>query len=224
MGIEIINSNPDILKKVIDRAKLDSEQYYRDNPDSLIPPFEKELRELGFDFEISNQTYGFMPKHKDVILPIAIKYYQLAKKQKKDNEQNHFMRFFSFKGFEEVIPILLADYYSSETPDLTRWFISDCLYTIRSKKYVDEYLKIISNKSYGTDRQMIVLLMGTLKVEKAIPLLIELLEDEEVRLQSICALGYFKREEFRCYFERFQDSKHPGWRKYSRSALKKLDS
>ena len=134
------------------------------------------------------------------------------------------MRFFSFKGFEEVIPILLADYYSSETPDLTRWFISDCLYTIRSKKYVDEYLKIISNKSYGTDRQMIVLLMGTLKVEKAIPLLIELLEDEEVRLQSICALGYFKREEFRCYFERFQDSKHPGWRKYSRSALKKLDS
>ena len=223
MGIESINNNPDILKKVIDRVKLDSEQYYRNNPDSLVPSFEKELRELGFDFEISNQTLGFMPKHKNIILPIAIKYYQLAKKQKKDNEQNHFISFFAFKGLEEVVPTLLEDYYSPETPDLTRWFISDCLYSIRSKKYVDEYLKIISNKSYGTNRRMIILLIGKLRVENAIPLLIELLEDEEVRLHSICALGDFKREEFRCYFERFQDSKHSGWRKYSRNALKKLD-
>ena len=77
---------------------------------------------------------------------------------------------------------------------------------------------------YGRNRQMIVLLLGKLKEECAIPTLIDLLEDEEVRLHAISALGEFKREEFRCYFERFQNSKHSGWRKYARSALKKLDS
>ena len=91
------------------------------------------------------------------------------------------------------------------------------------KKYIDDYLKIISNSSYGQDRQMIILLVGKLKVKAAIPILINLLEDEGVRLQAIAALGDFKQENLRPYFERFQNSTHPGWRKYAKSALKKLN-
>ena len=71
---------------------------------------------------------------------------------------------------------------------------------------------------------MIVLLLGKLKDDTSVPILIALLEDEEVRLQAICALGEYKRESFRCYFERFKDDTHPGWRKYARAALKKLDN
>ena len=119
--------------------------------------------------------------------------------------------------------MLLEDYLSPETTDLTRWCISDCFYMIRSKKYVSEYLDIISNPTWGHNRRMIILLIGKLKVESAVPLLIELLEDEEVRLHAICALSDFKKEEFRCHFERFQNSKHSGWRKYANEAIKKLD-
>ena len=68
-----------------------------------------------------------------------------------------------------------------------------------------------------------VICIGKLKEESAIPVLIDLLEDEEVRLHAISALGQFKREEFRGYFERFQNASHAGWRKYAREALKKLD-
>ena len=119
--------------------------------------------------------------------------------------------------------MLLKDYYSEKTTDLTRWFISDCIYQIRSKNFVKEYLDIVSNGTFGRNRQMIVLLLGKLKEESAIPTLIDLLEDDEVRLHAISALGEFKREEFRCHFERFQNSTHPGWRKYARSAIKKLN-
>ena len=222
MSIDTINNNPLLLKKIVEDTKQRSKQYYKDNPDSLIPLFEKELEDLGFAFEISNQTTAFMPKHKNTILPIAIKYYKIAKERKKDNEQNHFLQFFFYKGMDEVIPMLIADYHSPETQDLTRWFISDCLYHIRSLKYVDDYLKIISNQSYGKNRQMIILLLGKLKVERAVPMLIDLLEDESVRLHAINALGCFKREDFRCHFERFQNSEHPGWKKYANAALKKL--
>lgn len=208
---------PDLF---FENAKEEEKKYFQEHPDSLILPFEQELRNLGFQFEISSQINQFMPKHKKIILPIAIKYYEQAKY---DNEKNFFISLFHFKGFDEVVPLLIKDFFEPTTSEHNRWFIADCLYQISSKQYMDDYIKIISDSAYGINRQMIILLVGKLKSEKAIPVLIELLEDESVRLQAIAALGYYKREEFRPYFEKFQNSKHSGWRKYAKAALKKLD-
>ena len=70
---------------------------------------------------------------------------------------------------------------------------------------------------------MLILLVGKLKVEEAIPILIELLDDDIVSLQAICALGDFRKEEFRPYFEKYANCNHSGLRKYSKLSLKKLD-
>ncbi len=219
-----INSNPALVKLMIENEKKAAKEYLEKNPDSLIPKFEQELRDFGLEFGISSQTYSFMPKHKETILPLAIKYYQQAKKQLKDNEQNHFLKFFHSKGFEEVIPMLIEDFHSPSTQNPTRWFIADCLYQIRSKKYIDDYLKIISNSAYGMDRQMIVLLIGKLKVEKAIPVLINLLDDSDVTGHAINALSQYKREEIRPYFERFLNHKNSYYRREAQKAIKKLDT
>ena len=189
------------------------------NPDSILAAFKQELLNLGFDFQVLNQAESLLPKYKDTVLPVVIKYYKMAKLK---NEKQYLLGWFHHKGLEEVVPMLLKDYYSNNS-DIDKWAIGDRLYQIRSKKYIDDYLKIISDSSYGQDRQMIVLLVGKLKVEAAIPILIDLLEDEGVRLQAIVALGDFKRENLRPYFERFQNAKHPGWRKYAKAALKKLE-
>lgn len=214
-----INSNPDLVKRMIDRYKENEEQL-RKNPDSILLDFKQELLNLGFDFQVLNQAESFLPKHKDTILPVVIKYYKMAKLK---NEKQYLLGWFHHRGLDEVVPLLLEDYFSDD-PDVDRWEIGDRLYQIRSKKYIDDYLRIISDASYGQDRQMVILLVGKLKVEAAIPVLIDLLEDEGVRLQAIAALGDFKRDELRPYFERFQNSKHSGWRKYAKAALKKLDT
>ena len=214
-----INSNPALVKHMLEQYKAGEEQMER-NPDSILPAFKQELLNLGFNFQVLNQAESLLPKYKDTVLPVVIKYYKMAKLK---NEKQYLLGWFHHKGLEEVVPMLLKDYYSNNS-DIDKWAIGDRLYQIRSKKYIDDYLKIISDSSYGQDRQMIVLLVGKLKVEAAIPILIDLLEDEEVRLQAICALGCFKREEFRTYFERFQNCSQPGWRKYSKLALKKLDN
>lgn len=73
-----INSNPALVKQMIENSKKASEKYFAEHSDSLIPPFEQELHNLGFQFEISEQIKQFLPKHKKTILPIAIKYYQQA--------------------------------------------------------------------------------------------------------------------------------------------------
>lgn len=214
-----INSNPDLVKRMIDRYKENEEQL-RKNPDSILLDFKQELLNLGFDFQVLNQAESFLPKHKDTILPVVIKYYKMAKLK---NEKQYLLGWFHHRGLDEVVPLLLEDYFSDD-PDVDRWEIGDRLYQIRSKKHIADYLKIIANASYGQDRQMVILLVGKLKAEVAIPVLIDLLEDEGVRLQAIAALGDFKRGDLRPYFERFQNSKHPGWRKYAKSALKKLDA
>lgn len=212
-----INSNPYLVNLLLEQYK-ESEKQMEKNPDSILLAFKQELLNLGFSFQVLNQAESLLPKYKDIVLPIVIKYY---KKAKLKNEKQYLLGWFHHKGLEEVVPMLLEDYCSNNT-DIDKWAIGDRLYQICSKKYVDDYLKIIADPSYGIDRQMIVLLVGKLKVEAAIPILIDLLEDEGVRLHAIDALGNFKREEFRCHFERFQNSTHPGWRKYAKIALKKL--
>ena len=213
-----INSNPDLVKHMLEQYKA-SEERTDKNPDSILSAFKRELLNLGFDFQVLNQAESLLPKYKDTVLPVVIKYYKMAKLK---NEKQYLLGWFHHKGLEEVVPMLLKDYYSNNS-DIDKWAIGDRLYQIRSKKYIDDYLKIISDSSYGQDRQMIILLVGKLKVEAAIPILIDLLEDEGVRLQAIVALGDFKRENLRPYFERFQNAKHPGWRKYAKAALKKLE-
>ena len=214
-----INSNPGLVKRMIELEKQDDKRYYAEHPDSLIPPFEAELRELGYEFEVSSQIPGFLPKHKALLLPIIIRYYKMATLK---NEKSYFMGLFQHKGFEEVVPMLLDDFYSGD-PIIDRWAIGDRLYTIRSKKYTEDYLKIIANPVYSRSRQMIVLLIGKLKVEEAIPILIELLDDDDVRGHAIIALGEYKREGLRKHFIRFQEYKNSYIRKEALKALKKLE-
>lgn len=215
-----ISSNPALVKKMIENSKKVSEKYFAEHSDSLIPPFEQELRNLGFQFEISEQIKQFLPKYKKTILPIAIKYYQQATY---DNEKNFFISLFHYRGFTEVIPMLLNDFYSDKISSLTRQFIGETLRTIRSKKYIDDYLKIIVKPQYGLARVPIFLLVGELKVEQAIPILIHLLEeDEEFAPCALQTLGAYKRFELRPYFERFADSPDTHLRKIARTALKKL--
>lgn len=223
MSMKFINENPRILRAWIDGKKELMEEYLKDNPDSLFPAFEDEIRAMGIEFEIGEQIFNYMPGRKADIVPVALKYYRLAKELGKENEQEHFLQFFDYKGLDELVPMLLEDYRSDNTSELTRWYISDCLYSIRAREHISEYLDIITRPSYGTNRQMIILLLGKLRSEAAIPALLELLEDETVRTHTITALSEFKREDFRHHFERFTSAEHPGWRKYSREAIEKLD-
>lgn len=205
---------------MIENSKKASEKYFAEHADSLIPPFEQELRNLGFQFEISEQVKQFLPKHKKTILPIAIKYYQQATY---DNEKDFFISLFHYRGFEEVIPMLVNDFYSDKISSLTRQFIGETLRTIRSKKYIDDYLKIIANPKYGLARAPIFSLVGELKVEQAIPILVSLLEaDEEFAPCALQTLGAYKQFELRPYFERFINSLDMHLRKIADVALKKL--
>lgn len=215
-----INANPALVKQIIENTKKAYEEYLAEHPDSLIPSFEQELRDRGFQFEISEQIKWFLPKHKKTILPIAIRFYQQATY---DNEKNFFISLFHYKGFEEVVPMLLDDFYSDKTPYLTRQFICETLRAIRSKNYIEDYVRIINNPKYGLARAPIFWLIGSLKVEQAIPVLINLLDgDDEYTASILKTLAMYKRTELKPYFERFVDNADNNLQKIAIAALKNM--
>ena len=215
-----INANPALVKQIIENTKKAYEEYLAEHPDSLIPSFEQELRDRGFQFEISEQIKWFLPKHKKTILPIAIRFYQQATY---DNEKNFFISLFNYRGFEEVIPMLLDDFYSDKTPYLTRQFICETLRAIRSKNYIEDYVGIINNPKYGLARAPIFWLIGSLKVEQAIPVLINLLDgDDEYTASILKTLEMYKRTELKPYFERFVDNADNNLQKIAIAALKNM--
>lgn len=216
-----INSNPALIKQIIENSKKASESFLAEHPGSMIPPFEQELRNLGFQFEISEQIKHFLPKYKKVILPIAVKYYQQAIH---DTDKNFFISLFHYKGFDEVIPMLLDDFYSEKVSSLTRQFIGETLRAIHSEKYIDDYLKIIESPQYGIARAPIFSLVGSFKVDQAIPILVKLLDDdEEFAACALQTLGAYKRLELRPCFEHYIDSPDIRLRKIAKAALKKLE-
>ena len=48
--------NPFVARIMLENEKSKAKLYYKENPGSLIPLFEKELKDLGFEFETSSQT------------------------------------------------------------------------------------------------------------------------------------------------------------------------
>jgi hypothetical protein len=210
--------DPAFIKFWIGREKENRKAYLKKYPASLSPSFDNELRNLGFVFEVSSQIWNYLPDYKDIIIPIAVRHYLQAKYE---IEKEYFKRFFRIKELGKVVPMLL-DEYNSPDSKIDRWAIGNLLFQIGSKKYVNEYLEIITDKQFGTDSQMFIMLLGKLKAVIALTVLLELLEDEETRLFAVSALSDYRREELRPHFERFVNDEHIATRKYAIAALKML--
>ena len=89
-----INSNPDLVKCMIERYKA-SEEQMKERPDSILLDFKQELLNLGFNFQVLNQAESLLPKYKDMVLPVVIKYYKMAKLK---NEKQYLLGWFHHRG------------------------------------------------------------------------------------------------------------------------------
>ena len=195
---------------------------FYDEPDRLITLFADEMRELGLEFCECDELYGLMPEKKEIIIPVALKYFRMAREEDNDEAQNYFLGFFEHKGLDEVVTMLIESYEDAHTWDATRWFIAECLYTIEMRGCVPEYIRVAKDRALGLSRQKVIALLGKIKDESAIPALVELLDDASVRAHTITALSEFENPDLRPHFERFKDDENPGVRKCAVEALERL--
>ena len=138
------------------------------------------------------------------------------------------------KGFDDATEYLIAKYKKYLHP-YNRWclnVISQTLARICDLRYLDTYLEFLSYDDTVLDACYLVQMLGKLKVEKAIPYLIKLvdcvaiipkewigfgIEDQKFYVSqcAIEALGRFKRKELNQYIEKFLNPFAIEWIKYT---------
>jgi HEAT repeat protein len=105
----------------------------------------------------------------------------------------------------------------------TRWAIANALTVVARGDSVDAVLKLIALPSSGSARQMLALTLGKLKDRRAVPVLIELLNDEQIVGHAASALGMIKAPEARQALLSMRNHPRTWVRKEIEKAILKID-
>jgi HEAT repeat protein len=83
-----------------------------------------------------------------------------------------------------------------------RWIIGNALSVVEDESVFDEIESILRDQDYGKARQMVVVGLGRFRNPGVVPLLENLLDDEDVVVHALIALGNLKALEARPSIER----------------------
>ncbi len=104
-----------------------------------------------------------------------------------------------------------------------RWAIANALTVVATKDSVDGLIDLLGRPEGGSGRRMLALALGKLKAQQAVPLLIELLEDDEVVGHAVAALGTIKAPEARPYLVKLVTHPRTWVRNEVKKAILKID-
>lgn len=102
------------------------------------------------------------------------------------------------------------------------WTIGNALSVVADDTFFDELAALASDRRYGTARQMIVHGFSSSRHPLVIPLLIGLLEDDDVAAHAAIALGKLRAVEARPALEVLLAHSRPLVRREARKALAKI--
>lgn len=106
---------------------------------------------------------------------------------------------------------------------LYRWAFGNTIETIITKDYLEDVLNIVQNKENRSSREMFVMALGKIKSLQAEEVLMGLLEDEEVVLHAIFALGKLRSQKSKAEIEKRMTHKNKFVRAEAKKALKKIN-
>ncbi|HEY1960216.1 MAG TPA: HEAT repeat domain-containing protein [Polyangiaceae bacterium] len=109
---------------------------------------------------------------------------------------------------------------SDESPMGLRWTIGNALAVVADDGVLDDLVELARDRQFGKTREMLVLALGNMTDERVLPVLIELLNDDDVCGYAIMALGKLKRSFTRAHIEPFLKDKRAWIRDEAKRALK----
>ena len=163
----------------------------------------------------------------EFINPIIMKYSLLFENKRKKYGLLHYL---GVKGNIQATDFLLEQFRKpNDYIDNLDWNFSrrgassSALLVIKDKSKIDAYIDIIENENTRQDAFFFILLLGELKVAKSIPLLINLLNENNNSIQSaaIQSLTKFKKKiDLNPIITPFLLSDNEAIREYAKKALK----
>lgn len=185
-------------------------------------PVVKELVAAGFSV---NAVADLHNKRLDYHAAIPILLAWLPKVQNLDVKQD-IVRCLSVPYAKPLAAGPLIDEFrraEDESPTGLRWVIGNALEVVADDAVLTDMMELARDRRYGKAREMLVAGLGNMSDERVIPLLLDLLKDDEVSGHAIMALGKLKPPIARSHVEPFL--KHPNaWvRKEAQKTIEKID-
>lgn len=163
------------------------------NPDSILQEYEDFLAVNGIFH--SNDVITFR-KNLNGHVALAEQLIVFYKKAKLENEKIAILEDLRATGYsKDKLVAMILEVFRTHKESTYLWEYSDLLYSLKNFKYLSQYLEIIEDKSFGTARQMIVLLVGKSKKTDVIPILKNLLNDPDVYGHALDALTNFSGQD-----------------------------
>lgn len=104
-----------------------------------------------------------------------------------------------------------------------KWAIGNGLSVVADDSVFDDLVAIARDRTHGTTRQMVALALGNMRDPRAVDVLIELLDDDDVAGHAVMALGKLKAARARASVEQFLGHPRTWVRAEARRALAKID-
>jgi HEAT repeat protein len=104
-----------------------------------------------------------------------------------------------------------------------KWSIANALSEVADASVFDEIVELVRDKQHGRAREMLAVALGNIEDPRAVSVLIELLDDEQVAGHALLALRKLAPPEARSAIERFVDHPKTWVRNEARRALVKID-
>lgn len=194
--------------------------------EDMQPAIVDELREAGFDVD---SVYALRERYDDYreAVPILVKW---LPKVRELGLKETLLRNLAVKFAKPALEPVIDAFENMDTSvDPTgfqlRWAAGNTIEVLWDDRSFDRLLQIATDPSYGRGREMVVLGMGKSKRPEAVPTLIELLDDPEVRVPAVNALRKLKPPEARQPLERLRSAVEEKWiRKDIDKALAKIPS
>lgn len=122
---------------------------------------------------------------------------------------------------EELAAFIIDNIYIKKNQNgINLWTYCDWLYSLRVKKYKDDYIRIASDKELGVSRQMLFLLFGAFKDKDYLSVMLDNIDDDDVNGHIISALSKYPDKSLDIYFEPFLNDRRSWVRKIAIKRLK----
>lgn len=185
-------------KQLLKLLKQKRKDIYAD-PQSVLKQFDAFLDENGIYHSLDQNAFFHSIKGKEHLCEYTLSLFHEATY---DNEKDFLLDCLLHMGYNRDRLAEFALNLFEERSDYL-WHYADFLYSLKNYQYMDDYLRIIMDKSYGTAREMLILLVGESRQSRVLPYLKELTADDEVIGHVLTALSNFCDDEISLVMQRY---------------------
>jgi hypothetical protein len=176
-------SSQDQRSEVEERRQLAIARNRRDEA-----PIVRELLRAGFNVTSVADLRRNYDEYKDAV-PILLRWLpRLENPAVKDD----IVRDLTVKWARPLAGPLLVEEFKKVDDWHLRWAIGNALSVVADDLLFDQLVELVRDRRYGRGREMVAVALGNMKDARAVDVLLELLDDEEVAVNAIMALGKLK--------------------------------